>query len=587
MKKIMEYIQKKRWIDYIIILIIGIALSISLSDMMIRNTHDGTIHLNRIVGDYKMLKQGQFPVMIIDNYCNGDGYNMNVFYPPLVTYIPLLIRLFTSTTVMALKLFGALCIILSGFTMYKLVYNITKKRGIALVASIIYLVAPYKLANVYVRYAIGEFVAYVFLPLLFLGLHNLINENGRKHYYIAIGAIGLILCHNITAMYAAIFSVIYLILHIRKLQDNEVLKKLGINAIFIVLCTALYILPMLEAKSYTLYGIFDNFVMGTNNTYVPEQALDVMQFFKDTSNKVKSVSFKIGIPTLILFVSSLYCASKVDKKIKKTYWIYIVFSLISLWMCTNLFPWKYAPNILCKLQFPWRMLGFFIFFSALICAINLCILVQKFAKKQWLKKLIYSITIILFLLNTIPSYQEFYKNANRREEEFPTDSELEQFLNKGEPLGYLKTNIEYMPSIISFRAKFYGEERRGGISVLEGNATIKEESKNSLTVDASLENISKNTILEFSFVFYPGYEITLINENGKYILESKVSKNGYLSTVLPQDIEKARIHVEYKGSIITKTSYLVSILSGIILIMYIYKSKKAVKGENNEAIVKK
>ncbi len=153
MKKIMEYIQKKRWIDYIIILIIGIALSISLSDMMIRNTHDGTIHLNRIVGDYKMLKQGQFPVMIIDNYCNGDGYNMNIFYPPLVTYIPLLIRLFTSTTVMALKLFGALCIILSGFTMYKLVYNITKKRGIALVASIIYLVAPYKLANVYVRYA--------------------------------------------------------------------------------------------------------------------------------------------------------------------------------------------------------------------------------------------------------------------------------------------------------------------------------------------------------------------------------------------------------------------------------------------------
>ncbi len=512
---------------------------------------------------------------------------MHIFYPPLVTYIPLLIRLFTSTTVMALKLFGALCIILSGFTMYKLVYNITKKRGIALVASIIYLVAPYKLANVYVRYAIGEFVAYVFLPLLFLGLHNLINENGRKHYYIAIGAIGLILCHNITAMYAAIFSVIYLILHIRKLQDNEVLKKLGINAIFIVLCTALYILPMLEAKSYTLYGIFDNFVMGTNNTYVPEQALDVMQFFKDTSNKVKSVSFKIGIPTLILFVSSLYCASKVDKKIKKTYWIYIVFSLISLWMCTNLFPWKYAPNIFCKLQFPWRMLGFFIFFSALICAINLYILVQKFAKKQWLKKLIYSITIILFLLNTIPSYQEFYKNANRREEEFPTDSELEQFLNKGEPLGYLKTNIEYMPSIISFKAKFYGEERRGGISVLEGNANIREENKNSLTLDAYLENGEKDTILELPFVFYPGYEITLISANGKHKLESKVSENGYLSTVLERRIEKVRIHVEYKGSIITKASYLVSTISGIILIMYIYKSKKAIKGENNEAIVKK
>ena len=577
LEKLWTVLKTDKWIHYAILLIIGIILSIPLFDMMIRYTHDGFIHLQRISGDYRMLNQGQFPVMIIDNYCNGDGYNMNVFYSPLVTYIPLLIRLFTSTTVMALKLFGALCIILSGFTMYQLVYNVTKKRGIALIAGIIYLVAPYKLSNVYMRYAIGEFSALVFLPLVFLGLHNLIYEDGKKHYYIAIGAIGLLLCHNITTMYTAIFSFIYLILHIRKLQDNEVLKKIGINILFILLCSALYIVPMLEAKSYTRYGIFENYIMATNNEYASQQALDVIQFFKDTETSVNAVTFKIGIPTLILFLSTIYCARKVDKKLRKTYWIFIAFSLISLWMCTNLFPWEYVPIILCKIQYPWRMLGFFIFFSTPVCAINLYILVQRFIKKDWIKLLVCNIVLIILLLNTIPAYQGFYVNANKTQENLIADEKYEQIMTSGKPINHFMLNREYLPTAAVLKQDSYMLERKQKTYILEGEATISNENKNSLTMDITVQNGKKDTILEFPFIAYPGYEVIIKTNNSEQKLDAVASENGYLSVKLPEDVEQGEMHIEYKGSIITKVSYIVSAISVIIFIIYIIYQKRKIK----------
>ena len=94
------------------------------------------------------------------------GYAMNLFYPPLVTYVPLFIKLFTPTYMTALKIFGMIAIVTSGITMYKFVYQITNKRIIALFAAIFYLIAPYKLANVYKRFAIGEFTAMIFMPYL-------------------------------------------------------------------------------------------------------------------------------------------------------------------------------------------------------------------------------------------------------------------------------------------------------------------------------------------------------------------------------------------------------------------------------------
>ena len=225
MKDFMKTIINNKWMHYTIILLIGLIIALPLLSINIRNTHDGFIHLLRTIGTDDAIKMAQIPPILSLDYCNGMGYAINLFYPAVTCYLPLIIKLFTPTYVLALKIFGMICIILSGFTMYKFVNEVTQKRVIALFSAILYIVAPYKLANIYIRYAIGEFMAAVFIPLVFLGLYNLFNGDGKKHYYIAIGATGLILSHTVSTLYVAIFCVFYIMFFIKKLKEKQVLKK--------------------------------------------------------------------------------------------------------------------------------------------------------------------------------------------------------------------------------------------------------------------------------------------------------------------------------------------------------------------------
>ena len=83
------------------------------------------------------------------------------------------------------------------------------------------MIFPYKLEDLYTRYAIGEFTAFVFMPIIFQGLYNLLNGDKKRHYYIAIGATGLLLTHTISTEYTAIFCLIYKLKSILKKGCNN------------------------------------------------------------------------------------------------------------------------------------------------------------------------------------------------------------------------------------------------------------------------------------------------------------------------------------------------------------------------------
>ena len=391
MKNIKEIIDKgikqlkeNKCLHYLIIIIIGIILSIPLNQIQIRDSHDGALHMLRLLGTKDALEMGYFPPLVNPNYCNGSGYAMNLFYPPLVTYLPLLVKLFTPTYMATLKIFGAICIIASGLTMYEFVYQVTKKRSIAIFSAIFYLIAPYKLANVYKRHAIGEYTAMVFLPLVFLGLHNLFNQDKRKHYYIAIGAIGLMLSHTVTTLYTALFCIIYILFNISKLKDKEIIKKCIINGIFIVLVSMLFWMPLFEATNKAEYTIMQDEIMGTNNKYTHDHTISFSQLFRDIGEE-NGTTFLIGIPTIIGMLFTIFAVKKVDKKYKDFYLLSIIFSLFSVFMISKFFPWIIMPNLICKLQYPWRMLGYFNLFISFVCGINLYIILKHLIKKDNLK----------------------------------------------------------------------------------------------------------------------------------------------------------------------------------------------------------
>lgn len=581
MEKIKDVIYRiinNKWFHYLIITIIGIILSIPLSKIQIRDTHDGSLHLLRVMGTLDTIKIGQIPPIVNQNFCNGLGYAMNLFYPPLVTYIPLLIKLLLPTYSLSLKVFGGICIIFSGITMYNFVYQVTKRKSIALFSAIFYLIAPYKLANIYKRYAIGEFTAFIFIPIVFSGVYNLFNEDGKKHYKIAIGATLLILTHTITTLYTAILCMIYIAFNIKKLKDINICKKIIINIIFIIAMSAMFLFPLIEAQTKAEYAMLDDSIMRTTADWTSNNTISFGQLFKDIQEE-NGTTFLIGLPTLVILISTIYCFRKVNIKYKDFYITSLLLAFICVYMASNLFPWIIMPSILCKLQYPWRMIGFAIFFISFVCGVNLNIIFNNFIKNNKIKYLVFTILVIITCIYTNNIMLSRFETQNPY-----IDKTYEEFLSINKKISHKSINRDYMPSKALYLQDTYVEERNNYKTyILNGNANIVQENKQELRDNIKIEYIEKDTILEFPYLYYPGYNVNVIKEgqNKQIKLDTFESKYGYLAISINEDMTNIEINVEYVGTNIMRISYIISSISVVIFLIYIIIFEKIIKNKKD------
>lgn len=580
MKKIIENIRKDKVIHYIIIIAASLIAAIPLINLRIYGTDDGYVHMLRIFGMEQILKEQNFPPFIYSKFANGFGYAINLFYSPIVTYGPLFFRIFGLHYYTCLKLFAYSTILISCFTMYNFLYDVSKKREIAILGAVIYAFIPYRLETIFNRFAIGEFTAYIFFPMLFHGLFNLLKGDGKKHYYIAIAAIGLILTHTISTEYSAIFALLYIVFNFKQLKNKGVIRKIAINVIFILAITTFFTVPLMEHKILGNYVIFNSTSMKSLPSDVQNSTIKISQLFKDIG-EVNGVSFKIGIPLIILTLLGIVSYKKVDKNIRSEYITFTVIAMISLAMVTKLFPWIIMPKILTTLQFAWRMQAFFEFALSIICAINLYyfidIICKKSSKNSKDTKVhtktenLYNMLLLFAIIVIITSMMKIDYNYSYEKEKFLTDEEYETKINEKNSIWSI--NREYLPEKVDVKklGKSYLDYRENRVYVLDGNATIINEKKKDLQLEFDIENYKANTILELPYIYYLGYTVTT-EQNEK--IQMFESDNGMLAIKLDENIESAHITVKYTGTIIEKVSYLISAISIMTFIGYVIYSKK-------------
>mgnify|MGYP001661360888 FL=1 len=569
MKNVLKNIIENKWTHYIIIAIIGLLISIPMLNMQIIETHDGSIHLLRIIGLNNSMKNSEFPFLIAPYYCRDFGYSMSAIYPQLVTYIPFLFAMLTQSFNLGLKIFAMLTIPISGICMYNFTRDTTKRKDISFLSAIIYMTFPYRFEDIFTRYAIGEFTAFIFLPIVFHGLYNLINGDRKKHFYIAIGAIGLILSHTITTIYAAIFCVIYIIYNFKKFWDKDVIKKCIVNVIFIFLVSSLFIVPLFEYKTQAQYSVFEPGVMKTAGEYVQNNTIEIWQLIKDKGEE-RGVSFVVGIPTIIMLMLTILVWKNIDKKYENFYGICLVFAVISIYMCTKFFPWRIMPQLICNIQYPWRMIGFAMLFLTPVFAINVCTLLDTI-KNFKIKSSLYvlsAIVLIIFAVIKITNYQ-YLNNEN--------DKNYENRIQNNPIISHFAINRDYMPYKAIIKQRSYVQTREDRIYVIKGNEIIENEEKDGLKMFADIKNAIKGDVLEFPYFFYPGYEVTIETSEKCIKLKIEESENGFVQITIPENIESGKINFCYKGTNIEKVSYIISAISLIGFIIYIiyYKKKEA------------
>lgn len=577
MKKVLETIKDNKIAHYFIILVISLLISIPfLKISLIGKGHDFVLHLLRIIGLNNAILYSKFPYIISPFYCNNFGYATNLFYPGLTTYCSLGLKFFTNSYETALELFAFLTVFFSGIFMYRFTQQITRNKIIALISSIIYITFPYRMENIYERFAIGEFTALIFLPILFQGLYNLIKQDKSKHYLITIGAVGLLLSHTVTTVYAAIFSFIFILYNMKDFLRKDVISLCMINILFILTITSLFTVPLFEHKFATNYTIFNAEAMRGTGKDVQNNSVTLKQLITDSGSE-QQVSFMIGIPIILYMFIGMLAYENLLRDEKEYYITFFIMGMISLFMVTKLFPWKVMPTFMTMIQFPWRMLAFFNLFISPVCAINIYTIL-KHQKNRKIAVTIGTIFLLIFVSFTAKKLNEFVIEKTGVSQGY---EDYEEKILANPQISCMMINREYLPAKSEKQHYSYIRNREDRVYLLNGECIISNQKKQGLEMNFEIENLKENTVLELPYLYYLGYNIQIHEGKATNSIPYEESEHGLIQLSFSKNIEKATISVEYTGTVIEKISYLISGVGFIFFVIYIiiYQNKR---GENEK-----
>src|SRR3972149_4360778 len=388
----------KNNLGLIIVFLLSLIPLINLLTSGLPVTHDSLDHVVRIASFYTNLKEGIFIPRWAGNLNFGFGHPILMFLYPLPSYISSVFHFLGASYVDSFKLTLTSTYILSGIFMYlwlsRFLGNVSAVFG-----SVLFLYAPYRFIDLYVRGALGEHVAFLFLPLALLSIYlinNLSkNERLRKYYFTflfsSISFAGLILSHNAISLLFVpfiLFYVLYLFFdHKSKLKFVLTLSSLFFGFLF----SFFFWFPAFFEGKYTLRDIV------TEGVY-KDRFVDLADLFYGvwSFGGTGQFSVQIGIIQIIILISSVVLFFKLFRKKDKLKYLYIgtlIFFLISVFLMlhSSNFIWENVST-LQKLQFPWRFLSVSVFCTSLIGAIFINNI--SFKKKETLATVLIILTII-------------------------------------------------------------------------------------------------------------------------------------------------------------------------------------------------
>lgn len=204
--------------------------------------HDYEYHIRRIATIANELRYGKFPVMYQSDASNGFGYISHLLYGNIILYFPAILHLLGLPLTSSYNIFIILVNIITYVIAWYCSLKIFKEAKYAHFGAGLYLLAAYRLTNVYIRSAVGEYLAMAFLPLAFYGIYKIIyadySVRFRDTFPLILGVTGIIECHILSTEMAALFISVIFVLHWKAVKRHfailfkALLCVLGLNAFF-------------------------------------------------------------------------------------------------------------------------------------------------------------------------------------------------------------------------------------------------------------------------------------------------------------------------------------------------------------------
>lgn len=539
----MVYIKKHYGL--LIVFLVSLLPLLNLLNPGLPITHDGVDHVARIANFYDSLSEGILIPRWAENLNWGFGHPVVMFLYPMPSYITSIFHFLGFTLVSGLKLTFALTYILSGIFFYLWLSRFLKINA-AILGAILYLFAPYRFVDLYVRGAIGEHVAFMFFPLVLLGLHLLFNIKSQyriKYLFlifllISFSASGLILSHNGLSLLFLPFIVFYIFY---LLYENKSIRNLLIGFFSIgygFLISFFFWFPAFFEGKYTLRDVV------TKDVY-----LDRFIEFKDLIyspwgyGATGGFTTQIGFVQIILIIISfyiLYLLFKSKIKIKYLLIFTLIYFFASMFLILNQskFIWEII-TLIQKLQFPWRLLAITTFSTSLAGAITVNYFNFKYSKQ---------IIILLTFVAVISTFSFWNAKENKQIDETIFKIPYASTTDTGEssPIWSIRSMDEFP---------------NDNLEILEGIASVENLERNSIKHVYKIDAKEKVKIRE-NTLYFPGWNIYV---NGSIIVpEFQDPQNrGLMTFYVNEGISE--VVVKFEDTKIRRIANIISIITIILI----------------------
>jgi hypothetical protein len=512
----------------------------------------------------KCLNDFQIPCRWVPDAGYGYGYPQFNYYPPFPYYVGAVLHRVGFQYIDSVKILFIAGYVLSAFTMYLLVSELLKSKWSGFISALLYSYIPYKAVEVYVRGALSEFWAQIFFPLIFYLIYKLV-KTGKTIFVILLSvSIGLLATtHTLMTLIFAPVAVIWALYWLMNDKWNNLFKIVWAGLLGFGL-SAYFLLPVMFERQFVhiesmLSGYFDyraHFVSLNKLFISTEWGYGSSGFPNEKLNlSLGIVQWVIGI-LVTLFAVYKFKKDSFNSKLILLLSGVTLFSIFMMHMKSS-FIWAKLP-FLWYMQFPWRFLALSIF---LLCLLSGYFIYHSGKYKYVLGLVSVAVAFYLSIFFFVP---KGWLNI--------TDSD--KFSGVSWQKQMTISIFDYLPIYATLPPI---NEAPKSPEIMDGKAEVMEYTKGS-DFQYGIVKVSEFASIRLPLFDFPGMVVKVNGEKVDHYNNDCRGHDfcyGLVSFDLP--VGEHKIEVELTDTPVRMIGNSLTLLSLVIILMYLLKSRKSAK----------
>ena len=544
--------RQKRRVMFVALLGLAVFGSAPVLGVLPGGVQDLTFHLYRIVGLADGLREGAFPVRIQYAQAAGQGYPVSIMYGDAALYAPALmvlagvpVRAAYSACVLALNA-------LTVFSSYVFLHRFSESRPGAYAATCAWTLGTYRLVDLYLRAAVGEYLALSAMPFIAYGLWCAFTQRGRAStslppcLWICAGMAGIVLSHPMSVA-LAFFALAGILVALALFGDRRArgwLDLLAACALTALVCLG-FLVPFAEwsARGGMRLDRLDASRMAAVRGHVATvgQLLELFPTLTGISTAAAAgtkgeMPYAVGAGTLMLLgVSAGAVAAMPGRRTRALVPPALGVALLVALSCAAPLWYPDVPfmSTLELVQFPWRFVG-----GILILAAAMGALALRLISRHGCRRLAWALAAAVCALSLVEGGHSMATVMR----ELPEQPDVSAKSRDEDLVAGSVSGAEYLPLKVTSEKYHTVTPQLIKGTYDHAGYDMTHHADAGRVFDVHVKGTGF-TVMELPLVWYPGYEVVGAT-GGTDGIKIEDGRDGYMVLTVPEGY-KGTVHVKF------------------------------------------